>query len=96
MTAPEDFTFESAYRGEVPGLGDGPRPPWSLGEPQPGIERDLVGGGPARGRGRPQGDLACQGGAEGRLWSLVQERLGRGRGRRLEGDGHRRHHVGEL
>ncbi|MGH3675714.1 MAG: class I SAM-dependent methyltransferase [Mycobacterium sp.] len=35
MTAPEDFTFESAYRGEAPGLGAGPRPPWSIGEPQP-------------------------------------------------------------
>ena len=35
MTAPQDFTFESAYRGEVPGLGAGPKPPWSIGEPQP-------------------------------------------------------------
>lgn len=35
MTAPEDFTFESAYRGEVPSLGAGPKPPWSIGEPQP-------------------------------------------------------------
>ncbi|WP_099184482.1 class I SAM-dependent methyltransferase [Mycobacterium kansasii] len=35
MTAPGDFTFESAYRGEVPSLGSGPKPPWSIGEPQP-------------------------------------------------------------
>ena len=35
MTAPQDFTFESAYRGEVPSLGAGPKPPWSIGEPQP-------------------------------------------------------------
>jgi SAM-dependent methyltransferase len=35
MTAPEDFTFESAYRGEVPSLGSGPKTPWSIGEPQP-------------------------------------------------------------
>lgn len=35
MTAPEDFTFESAYRGEVPSLGTGAKAPWSLGEPQP-------------------------------------------------------------
>jgi SAM-dependent methyltransferase len=35
MTAPRDFTFESAYRGEAPGLGDSPKPPWSIGEPQP-------------------------------------------------------------
>jgi SAM-dependent methyltransferase len=35
MTAPQDFTFEDAYRGEAPGLGDNPKPPWSIGEPQP-------------------------------------------------------------
>lgn len=35
MTAPEDFTFESAYRGEVASLGTSPKPPWSIGEPQP-------------------------------------------------------------
>jgi SAM-dependent methyltransferase len=35
MTTPEDFTFESAYRGEVPSLGSGPKTPWSIGEPQP-------------------------------------------------------------
>jgi 2-heptyl-1-hydroxyquinolin-4(1H)-one methyltransferase len=35
MTAPEDFTFESAYRGEVRSLGSGPKTPWSIGEPQP-------------------------------------------------------------
>lgn len=35
MTAPEDFTFESAYRGEVPSLGVSPKPPWSIGETQP-------------------------------------------------------------
>jgi 2-heptyl-1-hydroxyquinolin-4(1H)-one methyltransferase len=35
VTASEDFTFESAYRGEVPSLGASPKPPWSIGEPQP-------------------------------------------------------------
>jgi SAM-dependent methyltransferase len=34
-TAPEDFQFDSAYRGEVAQLGLGVRPPWSIGEPQP-------------------------------------------------------------
>jgi SAM-dependent methyltransferase len=34
-TAPQDFEFESAYRGEVAELGLGARPPWSIGEPQP-------------------------------------------------------------
>lgn len=29
--------FESAYRGEVPEMGEGNRPPWSIGEPQPEI-----------------------------------------------------------
>jgi SAM-dependent methyltransferase len=33
MTQPTDFTFESAYRGEVPEMGT--KPPWSIGEPQP-------------------------------------------------------------
>src|ERR1700752_2670988 len=34
-TTPQDFQFESAYRGEVAELGLGNRPPWSIGEPQP-------------------------------------------------------------
>ncbi|WP_174575699.1 class I SAM-dependent methyltransferase [Nocardia miyunensis] len=32
-----DAMFESAYRGEAPEMGQGNRPPWSLGEPQPEI-----------------------------------------------------------
>src|SRR5246127_4547616 len=35
MTAPTEFEFESVYRGESTQLGEGIRPPWSLGEPQP-------------------------------------------------------------
>jgi 2-heptyl-1-hydroxyquinolin-4(1H)-one methyltransferase len=35
MTTPAEFTFESAYRGEIPELGAGAKPPWSIGEPQP-------------------------------------------------------------
>src|SRR6201993_1520714 len=34
-TTPQDFQFESAYRGEVAQLGLGARPPWSIDEPQP-------------------------------------------------------------
>jgi SAM-dependent methyltransferase len=34
MTQPVDFQFESAYRGESP-FGEGVRPPWSIGAPQP-------------------------------------------------------------
>ncbi|WP_280382670.1 class I SAM-dependent methyltransferase [Nocardia wallacei] len=29
--------YEAAYRGEAPEIGDGVRPPWSIGEPQPEI-----------------------------------------------------------
>ena len=36
MTTPQDFEFESAYRGDVAVFG-GARPPWSIGEPQPEI-----------------------------------------------------------
>jgi 2-heptyl-1-hydroxyquinolin-4(1H)-one methyltransferase len=35
MTTPADFTFESAYRGQIPEMGLGTKPPWSIGEPQP-------------------------------------------------------------
>ncbi|GLE51896.1 class I SAM-dependent methyltransferase [Mycobacterium montefiorense] len=35
MTQPTDFEFESAYRGESAQFGQGARPPWSIGTPQP-------------------------------------------------------------
>jgi 2-heptyl-1-hydroxyquinolin-4(1H)-one methyltransferase len=37
MTQPTHEMFESAYRGEAPEMGEGNRPPWSIGEPQPEI-----------------------------------------------------------
>jgi 2-heptyl-1-hydroxyquinolin-4(1H)-one methyltransferase len=37
MTTPQDFEFDSAYRGETTALGLGTRPPWSIGETQPEI-----------------------------------------------------------
>ncbi|MBW0016197.1 MAG: class I SAM-dependent methyltransferase [Mycobacterium sp.] len=37
MTQPTVEMFESAYRGEAPETGEGNRPPWSIGEPQPEI-----------------------------------------------------------
>jgi SAM-dependent methyltransferase len=37
MTSPEDFSYDSAYRGEAPAVGIGSRPPWSIGEPQPDL-----------------------------------------------------------
>lgn len=35
MTQPTDFEFETAYRGESAMFGEGARPPWSIGAPQP-------------------------------------------------------------
>ena len=35
MTQPTDFEFETAYRGESAMFGEGTRPPWSIGAPQP-------------------------------------------------------------
>jgi SAM-dependent methyltransferase len=35
MTQETDFQFETAYRGESAQLGEGVRPPWSIGAPQP-------------------------------------------------------------
>ena len=37
MTRPNEVMFENAYRGEAVETGDGNRPPWSIGEPQPEI-----------------------------------------------------------
>jgi SAM-dependent methyltransferase len=37
MTSPQDFSYDSAYRGEVVALGMGSRPPWSIDEPQPDL-----------------------------------------------------------
>ncbi|MFI5779516.1 class I SAM-dependent methyltransferase [Nocardia sp. NPDC051570] len=36
-TSPNEAMFESAYRGQSPEMGEGNRPPWSLGVPQPEI-----------------------------------------------------------
>ncbi|TVS84200.1 class I SAM-dependent methyltransferase [Mycobacterium helveticum] len=37
MSQPTREMFESAYRREAPEMGEGNRPPWSIGEPQPEI-----------------------------------------------------------
>jgi 2-heptyl-1-hydroxyquinolin-4(1H)-one methyltransferase len=44
MTQPTDEMFESAYRGEAPEMGEGNRPPWSIGEPQPEIAALIAAG----------------------------------------------------
>jgi 2-polyprenyl-3-methyl-5-hydroxy-6-metoxy-1,4-benzoquinol methylase len=37
MTSPQDFSYDSAYRGEAAAVGMGSPPPWSIGEPQPDL-----------------------------------------------------------
>jgi len=44
MTRPSDEMFDSAYRGEAPEMGEGNRPPWSIGEPQPEIAALIAAG----------------------------------------------------
>jgi SAM-dependent methyltransferase len=44
MTTPGDFTFENIYRGEGAQLGMGPKPPWSIGEPQPELAELIAAG----------------------------------------------------
>lgn len=44
MTRPSDEMFDSAYRGEAAEMGEGNRPPWSIGEPQPEIAALIAAG----------------------------------------------------
>jgi SAM-dependent methyltransferase len=44
MTQPTEEMFESAYRGEAPEVGEGNKPPWSIGEPQPEIAALIAAG----------------------------------------------------
>jgi SAM-dependent methyltransferase len=44
MTQPTDEMFESAYRGEAAEIGEGSKPPWSIGEPQPEIAALIAAG----------------------------------------------------
>lgn len=44
MTESLDLEFESAYRGESVAFGEGVRPPWSIGEPQPELAALIVQG----------------------------------------------------
>ncbi|MGF2951287.1 class I SAM-dependent methyltransferase [Mycobacterium sp. THU-M116] len=44
MSQPTREMFESAYRGEAPEMGEGNRPPWSIGEPQPEIAALIAAG----------------------------------------------------
>lgn len=44
MTQPTQEMFEAAYRGEDSEMGEGNRPPWSIGEPQPEIAALIAAG----------------------------------------------------
>lgn len=67
MTAPTEFEFESVYRGESQ-LGEGVRPPWSLGEPQPELAALIE-------QGKFTGDVLDAGCGEGAI-SLTLAELG--------------------
>ncbi|WP_156297767.1 class I SAM-dependent methyltransferase [Mycobacterium paragordonae] len=68
MTSPVDFQFEQAYRGESSQLGEGARPPWSIGEPQPELAALID-------QGRFRGDVLDAGCGEGAI-SLALAALG--------------------
>lgn len=67
MTQPVDFEFETAYRGESAQLGEGVRPPWSLGVPQPELAALIE-------QGRFRGDVLDAGCGEGAISLALAER----------------------
>ena len=66
MTAPQDFEFDAAYRGETARLGPGV-PPWSLGEPQPELAAQIA-------QGKFHGDVLDVGCGEAALSLYLAER----------------------
>lgn len=60
MTQPVDFEFETAYRGQSAQFGEGVRPPWSLGAPQPELAALIE-------QGRFHGDVLDAGCGEGAI-----------------------------
>ncbi|BAX90951.1 class I SAM-dependent methyltransferase [Mycobacterium shigaense] len=68
MTQPTDFQFEAAYRGESTEFGEGFRPPWSIGTPQPELSALID-------QGRFHGDVLDVGCGEGAI-SLTLAELG--------------------
>ncbi len=66
MTQSMDFQFESAYRGESP-LGEGVRPPWSIGAPQPELAALIE-------QGRFHGDVLDAGCGEAAISLALAER----------------------
>lgn len=67
MTTPVDFEFEEAYRGQSAQFGEGVRPPWSLGEPQPELAALIE-------QGRFHGDVLDAGCGEGAISLALAER----------------------
>src|ERR1700743_274297 len=67
MTQPTDFQFETAYRGESAQLGEGVRPPWSIGAPQPELAALIE-------QGRFHGDVLDVGCGEAAISLALAER----------------------
>ncbi len=67
MTQPTDFEFESAYRGESAQFGEGMRPPWSIGAPQPELAALIE-------EGKFHGDVLDAGCGEGAISLALAER----------------------
>lgn len=68
MTQETDFQFETAYRGESTQFGEGARPPWSIGAPQPELSALID-------QGKFHGDVLDVGCGEGAI-SLTLAELG--------------------
>jgi 2-heptyl-1-hydroxyquinolin-4(1H)-one methyltransferase len=66
MTQPTDFQFESAYRGEST-FGEGVRPPWSIGAPQPELAALIA-------QGKFHGDVLDVGCGEAAISLALAER----------------------
>ena len=67
MTQPNDFEFETAYRGQSTLLGEGARPPWSIGAAQPELAALIE-------QGRFHGDVLDVGCGEAAISLTMAER----------------------